>query len=45
MKDSSFELIPKDWSVQLISDFVEDMKTDSTPKRSESNYWENGTVP
>ena len=45
MKDSSIGLIPKDWSVQSIEDFVDDMKNGGTPKRGESDYWENGTVP
>ena len=37
--------VPKDWSVQTIGEFVDDMKNGGTPKRSESDYWENGTVP
>ena len=37
--------VPKDWSIQTIGEFVDDMKNGGTPKRSESDYWENGTVP
>ena len=45
MKDSSLGLIPKNWSVQSIEDFVDDMKNGGTPKRGESDYWDKGTVP
>lgn len=38
-------MIPKDWSVQSIEEFVDDMKNGGTPKRGESDYWDNGTVP
>lgn len=45
MKNSSQGMIPKDWSVQSIEEFVDDMKNGGTPKRGESDYWDNGTVP
>ena len=45
MKHSSQGMIPKDWSVQSIEEFVDDMKNGGTPKRGESDYWDNGTVP
>lgn len=45
MKDSSLGKIPKNWSVQSIGEFVDDMKNGGTPKRGESDYWDNGTVP
>ena len=45
MKDSSQGKIPKNWSVQSIEEFVDDMKNGGTPKRGESDYWDNGTVP
>ena len=45
MKDSSLGLIPKDWSVQSIEEFVDDMKNGGTPKRGKPDYWDNGTVP
>ena len=45
VEESSLGLIPKDWSVQSIEEFVDDMKNGGTPKRGESNYWDNGTVP
>ena len=45
MKDSSLGLIPKNWSVQSIEDFVDYMKNGGTPKRGESDYWDKGTVP
>ena len=45
MKHSSQGMIPKDWSVQSIEEFVDDMKNGGTPKHGESDYWDNGTVP
>lgn len=45
MKESSLGLIPKDWLVQSIEEFVDDMKNGGTPKRGESDYWDNGTIP
>ena len=45
IKHSSQGMIPKDWSVQSIEEFVDDMKNGGTPKRGESDYWDNGTVP
>lgn len=45
MKHSSQGMIPKDWSVQSIEEFVDEMKNGGTPKRGESDYWDNGTVP
>ncbi|WP_405306132.1 restriction endonuclease subunit S [Methanobrevibacter sp.] len=45
VEESSLGLIPKDWSVQSIEEFVDDMKNGGTPKRGESDYWDNGTVP
>ena len=45
MKDSSLGPIPKDWSVQIIGNFVDDMKNGGTPRRGELDYWDNGTVP
>ena len=45
MKHFSQGMIPKDWSVQSIEEFVDDMKNGGTPKRGESDYWDNGTVP
>ena len=37
--------IPENWCVQSIGEFVDDMKNGGTPKRGESDYWDNGTVP
>jgi len=37
--------IPENWSVQLIEEFVDDMKNGGTPKRGEPDYWDNGTIP
>ena len=45
VEESSLGLIPKDWSVQSIEEFVDDMKNGGTPKRGEADYWDNGTVP
>ena len=45
VEESSLGLIPKNWSVQSIEEFVDDMKNGGTPKRGESDYWDNGTVP
>ena len=44
-KSTTIGEIPENWSVQSIEDFVDDMKNGGTPKRGESDYWENGTVP
>ena len=44
-KSTTMGEIPENWSVQSIEDFVDDMKNGGTPKRGESDYWENGTVP
>lgn len=45
IRESPLGIIPKDWSVQLIGEFVDDMKNGGTPRRGESAYWENGTIP
>ena len=45
VEESSLGLIPKDWTVQSIEEFVDDMKNGGTPKRGEADYWDNGTVP
>ena len=45
IKPTPIGMVPTDWSVQTIGEFVDDMKNGGTPKRSESDYWENGTVP
>lgn len=45
IKPTPIGSVPTDWSVQTIGEFVDDMKNGGTPKRSESDYWENGTVP
>jgi len=44
-KSTTIGEIPENWSVQSIEDFVDDMKNGGTPKRGESDYWKNGTVP
>ncbi len=44
-KSTAIGKIPETWSVQSIGNFVDDMKNGGTPKRGESDYWENGTVP
>ena len=44
-KSTTIGEIPENWSVQSIEDFVDDMKNGGTPKRGESDYWENGTIP
>lgn len=45
IKESPLGIIPKEWSVQSIGEFVDDMKNGGTPRRGESEYWDNGTVP
>ena len=45
IEDDSYGLIPKNWLVQTIDEFVDDMKNGGTPKRGEVNYWNNGNIP
>ncbi|WP_296801813.1 restriction endonuclease subunit S [uncultured Methanobrevibacter sp.] len=44
-KSTTIGEIPENWEVQSIGDFVDDMKNGGTPKRGESDYWDDGTVP
>ena len=45
IKPTPIGMVPTNWSVQTIREFVDDMKNGGTPKRGESDYWDNGTVP
>ena len=45
MIDSDLGLIPRGWNIQTIGEFVIDIKNGSTPRRSISEYWNDGTIP
>ena len=44
-KSTALGEIPENWSVQSIEEFVDDMKNGGTPKRGESDFWDNGHIP
>ena len=37
--------LPEGWLIQSISEYCKETKSGSTPSRSDSSYWENGTIP
>ncbi|QWD13277.1 restriction endonuclease subunit S [Polynucleobacter paneuropaeus] len=43
--ESELGLIPKDWAVTSIKDICEVITNGGTPSRSNSLFWENGTIP
>lgn len=37
--------IPAGWTIKTVSDYCKETKSGATPSRSESDYWNNGTIP
>ena len=44
-EDSAIGKIPKGWNVGMLRDCCDRVENGGTPKRSESDYWEPGTIP
>ncbi|MEL7654283.1 MAG: restriction endonuclease subunit S [Bacillota bacterium] len=37
--------LPEGWTIQMVSEYAQSVKSGSTPSRTDYSFWENGTIP